>query len=137
MYNIYQLMNESLIDKDKLLEAGCLFGTAQSLDCVGESCPITYHELSEMDDTCKLPCQHIFEQKSILFWLQNKKTECPVCKKKVINVEVQQLPSEEDFMLGLASIVFMQDLIESLVDNENRNRLSSTISALAHNDNSS
>ena len=130
-------MNESLIDKDKLTEAGCLFGTAQSLECVGKTCPIAYRELSEMDAACKLPCKHVFEEKSILFWLQNKKTECPVCKKKVINVEVQQSPSEEDFMMGLASIVFMQDLIESLVDSENRNRLSSAISFLANNNDSS
>lgn len=50
-------------------------------------CPILNQPFNENDKIIELPCKHIFDDKSILFWLENQKSECPVCRFK--------LPSKE------------------------------------------
>ena len=50
-------------------------------------CPILNQPFNENDEIIELPCKHIFDNKSILFWLENQKSECPVCRFK--------LPSKE------------------------------------------
>ena len=50
-------------------------------------CPILNQPFNENQEIIELPCKHIFDEKSILFWLENQKSECPVCRLK--------LPSKE------------------------------------------
>ena len=50
-------------------------------------CPILNQPFNENDEIMVLPCKHIFDRDSILFWLENQKSECPVCRLK--------LPSKE------------------------------------------
>lgn len=50
-------------------------------------CPILNEVFSENHEIIELPCKHIFDHDSILFWLENQKSECPVCRFK--------LPSKE------------------------------------------
>ena len=50
-------------------------------------CPILNQPFNENQQIIELPCKHIFDDKSILFWLENQKSECPVCRLK--------LPSKE------------------------------------------
>ena len=50
-------------------------------------CPILNEPFNENHEIIELPCKHIFDRDSILFWLENQKSECPVCRFK--------LPSKE------------------------------------------
>ena len=50
-------------------------------------CPILNQTFNENDEIIELPCKHIFDHKSILFWLENRKSECPVCRFKLPNKE--------------------------------------------------
>jgi hypothetical protein len=46
-------------------------------------CPILNQPFNENQQIIELPCKHIFDEKSILFWLENQKSECPVCRFKL------------------------------------------------------
>lgn len=50
-------------------------------------CPILNEPFNQNHEIIELPCKHIFDRDSILFWLENHKSECPVCRFK--------LPSKE------------------------------------------
>jgi hypothetical protein len=45
------------------------------------SCPISYVEFSEGDEVCQIKhCKHIFKESSLLVWLQDYSSCCPVCR---------------------------------------------------------
>lgn len=52
-------------------------------------CPITQDEFKDGDEIIKLPCDHYFNKKSILEWLENSKAECPVCRYKLLSKEIK------------------------------------------------
>ena len=119
---IYQIMSAPLLDSDdKLVKSGCKIGTAFELDCSGEVCSITLQNLHSGAQVCRLPCNHVFDKSSIVFWLLNKKPQCPLCKKKVY-LQLESLsPTEEEIALGILSITFMQEVIDSLLQDQNDN----------------
>ena len=66
-----------------LLKRGQYYKNKYSQDI----CPILTQPFNENDEIIELPCKHIFDHKSILFWLENQKSECPVCRFKLPNKE--------------------------------------------------
>tara|TARA_X000001036_G_scaffold150135_1_gene142588 strand:- start:268 stop:957 length:690 start_codon:yes stop_codon:yes gene_type:complete len=46
-------------------------------------CPITNNTFNPNDVIIILPCNHSFEPYSILNWLQNHNSECPMCRHKL------------------------------------------------------
>lgn len=126
-------MSVPLLDNDdKLTKAGCKIGTAAELDCSGEVCSITLHTFSADSQVCKLPCCHVFDKPSIVFWLLNKKPQCPLCKKKVFLQSESLTPTEGEIALGLLSITFMQEVIDSLLNEQNNNNLYSLFTAFSN-----
>jgi hypothetical protein len=54
------------------------------------SCPILMTEFEDGEDIIKLPCDHIFNKEAITQWLENEKSECPVCRYKLKSKEVRR-----------------------------------------------
>jgi len=50
-------------------------------------CPISQKEFEEGDEVAVLPCNHIFEPKNILKWLEKENATCPICRFKLESIE--------------------------------------------------
>jgi hypothetical protein len=53
------------------------------------SCPILITDFEEDEDIAILPCGHCFSPDAINKWLEEKKSECPVCRYKLKSREVR------------------------------------------------
>lgn len=52
-----------------------------NLSMSNTSCPISYVDFLEGDEVCQIKhCKHIFKKASLLNWLQNYSSCCPVCR---------------------------------------------------------
>jgi hypothetical protein len=51
-------------------------------------CPITLNEFKEGDIVTALPCNHIFDSSGILVWLKTESAKCPVCRKALDSIEI-------------------------------------------------
>lgn len=58
-------------------------------------CPILNEPFNENHEIIELPCKHIFDRDSILFWLENHKSECPVCRFKLPSKEQSNVTNIE------------------------------------------
>ena len=56
-------------------------------NCVNNSCPITLEPLNIGEEYTILPCNHAFNNDSIINWLKNQSNMCPVCRLKLDYVE--------------------------------------------------
>ena len=55
---------------------------------MNSACPIMQEEFSDGDVVTVLPCKHCFYPDGIMYWLENNKAECPVCRHKLLSKEV-------------------------------------------------
>ena len=47
------------------------------------SCPISMMEFTDDTEIIKTTCNHIFEKECLELWLDNRKNNCPICRKKL------------------------------------------------------
>ena len=65
-------------------------------ECKNNTCPITQEDFIKDQEISKLPCGHCFNSEAILNWLENEKSECPVCRYKLDSKEVEIIKSDSD-----------------------------------------
>ena len=63
---------------------------------MNSACPITQEEFSDGDVVTVLPCKHCFYPDGIMYWLENNKAECPVCRHKLLSKEISNNNDESD-----------------------------------------
>jgi len=62
-----------------------------------KKCSITQEEFEEGQIVAQLPCNHIFNKKCLLYWLENESNACPVCRRELKYKEVKiEYDSEEE-----------------------------------------
>lgn len=76
-------------------------------------CPISTNDFKEGDEISRLPCGHIFESESILHWLENMNSVCPICR--------YELPSKEITITSESENHTIQQDISGAVDVSNNN----------------
>ena len=59
---------------------------SKDLSC-NDSCPISQSNFEEGELITLLPCNHAFDTTNILYWLENEKAECPVCRYELPCIE--------------------------------------------------
>ena len=78
-YDIPDEVNNNAITNSQINAATQLVPYDLSMN--NTSCPISYVEFSEGDTVCQIKhCKHIFKQPSLLIWLQDYSSCCPVCR---------------------------------------------------------
>ena len=78
-YDIPDEVNNNAITDSQINAATQLVPYDLSMN--NTSCPISYVEFSEGDEVCQIKhCKHIFKQASLLIWLQDYSSCCPVCR---------------------------------------------------------
>jgi len=83
--NIQNILQTSLEQKNKYIQVISENGLEQLEHTTYKEneitkCPITYIDFKEGDKIIKLPCDHIFDEESILQWLNEESNKCPVCR---------------------------------------------------------
>jgi hypothetical protein len=63
---------------------------------MNSACPIMQEEFSDGDVVTVLPCKHCFYPDGIMYWLENNKAECPVCRHKLLSKEVSNNDHDSD-----------------------------------------
>ena len=56
--------------------------------CQQDKCPIIQENFSEGEEVIQLPCEHYFNTDAIHEWLENQKSECPVCRFELDFIEI-------------------------------------------------
>ena len=65
-------------------------------------CPITQGPFEINDSIAILPCKHVFDEESIMMWLNNENSVCPVCRYKLPHKEVKVNNNEESENVDLS-----------------------------------
>ena len=100
-------INESFIEKAKYKQVISEAGKQQLKTLTfpddsiqQESCPITQEEFLKDQEVTQLPCGHCFNSDAIMNWLEEEKSECPVCRLKLdsreVKIETSSQPEGED-----------------------------------------
>ena len=64
--------------------------------CNQTYCAITQEEFLTDQEIILLPCGHCFNSDAIMNWLENEKSECPICRFKLDSKEVKDESSETE-----------------------------------------
>ena len=76
-----------------------------------KKCPITYIDFKKGDKIIKLPCKHIFDEKSILQWLKEESNKCPVCR---FSLDFKEKKVETDASTG--TVVAADTVTDTVTD---------------------
>lgn len=65
-------------------------------------CPISLIEFEDKEKLIRLPCNHLFNKENILNWLENEKSECPVCRYQLPSTEIrnQEIDSSNNTIIN-------------------------------------
>ena len=55
-----------------------------------EICAITRCSFEKGEEIATLPCKHVFNKNAIMTWLENKSSECPICRYKLDEKEIKK-----------------------------------------------
>ena len=83
------------------------------------NCPILQIPFEEGQDIIQLPCKHIFDKNSILQWLEEEQSKCPICR--------YELPYDE--------IKIKKDLITDITDISNNDSSNNVLPRLSRRNN--
>ena len=94
--SLTQALQQSFVEKEKykqvisdLGKRQIMFITFPNESCEQTSCPITQEEFLKDQEISQLPCGHCFNSDAIMNWLENEKSECPICRLKLDSKEVK------------------------------------------------
>jgi len=95
-------------------------------DMEEKQCPISLEEFKDGDSLIELPCNHIFLENNINYWVKEKQT-CPVCRHNLINVSSvnanstgTQIESDEEIARRQWRITHQIDTMISYLTNQIR-----------------
>ena len=61
-----------------------------------KECIFTLNEFEEEENIIKLPCNHIFNDKQIINWLENESNTCPICRYEFDYKEINTEPDYDE-----------------------------------------